>query len=74
MSLKKTFTVPDAIADHAHILVRESEKIAAKKIVMTPTEDTEGETNDLIDFSDVDVLRDLYGDTYLFTRDMLTLV
>ncbi len=72
VSMKKTFTAPDAIADHAHILVRESEKIAAKKIVLSPTEDTEGETNDLIDFSDVDVLRDLYGDTYLFTRDMLT--
>ncbi len=72
VSLAKTFIAPDVIADHTHFLDRESEKIAAKKVVMTPSSTTSGETNDLIDFSDVDTLRELYGDTYLFTRDMLT--
>ena len=72
VSLKKAFTAPDAIVSHVHILQRESEKIAAKKVVMTPTETTEGEDNDLIDFTDTDTLRELYGDTYLFTQDMLT--
>ncbi len=72
VSLKKTFTAPDAIASHVHILQRESVKIAAKKVVLTPPETTQGEDNDLIDFADVDTLRELYGDTYLFTQDMLT--
>lgn len=72
VSLKKTFDVPDSITLHTHYLERESEKIKAKNVVMKPPETQNGETNDLIDFTDVDTLRDLYGDTYLFTQDMLT--
>lgn len=67
VSLSKTFTAPDATAGHTHYLTRESEKITAKKIIMTPPETTTGTTNDLIDFTDAETLRELYG-THISSR------
>ena len=74
VSTKKTFPAPDSDPLHTHYLVRESAKINARKIVeAAPASGGSGTVNNpLIDFSDVDTLRKLYGDTYLFTRDMLT--
>ena len=72
VSARKSYTAPDNDATHTHYPVRESEAVAASmRRVAAPASGTLS-GHSLIDFSDKKVLREQYGDTYLFTLDMVT--